>query len=159
MFGLPNRPLGGQKENTSQNDQAVACPWPLLPLKGPAPPFTMRAFFRHYDGNSQIVSWPQVRSLIHSPCCLFSSKLKHVTHSHPLGFPKCFFGQCWRCLNLVRVLFCPNLSFNISFWFSVKQNRNQITSGTKSEHDFLFKLWFVSMKWSHADLSINGETV
>ena len=35
-----------------------------------------------------------------------------------------------------------------------KQNQN--TSVTKSERDIFFKLWFDFMKWSHADMLING---
>lgn len=54
----------------------------------------MEAFFRHSDGNSLIVSWPQARSPFHSYCYLLSKNPQRVTHSQVLVFPKCFFSQC-----------------------------------------------------------------
>lgn len=92
--------------------------WPalgLLLLAGGRLP--TQAFFRHADGNSLIVSWPQARSPFHRSCYLVSKKRKRVTHSHPLVFPKCFSGPCWKCLHLIKGLIFLHLSLFHNYLF------------------------------------------
>ena len=90
MFGLPNHWLGGQKENTSQSDQAVVCPWPLLLLGAhhPLPAHTPQHHAGCFVGTAmQSVSLLAPREVSVSQLLLSCRKSKPLTHSYPLGFP------------------------------------------------------------------------
>ena len=98
MFGLPNHPLGGQKENTSQSDQAVACLWPLL-LLGAHPAHTPGHHAGCFLGTAmETVSLLAPGEVSVSQLLRSSRKFKPVTHSYPLGFPNASLVSVEDCL-------------------------------------------------------------
>jgi hypothetical protein len=73
-----------------------------------------QAFFRHTNGNSQIVSWPWAWSPFHSSFLLcVQHKTKPMTHLHLLVLSTCFFSHYGKCVNLSKVLFFFHLFFSI----------------------------------------------
>lgn len=120
-LGFPIAHLEDRKRTLTRVARLWPALGPLLPAGGHLP---TQAFFRHADGNSLIVSWPQARSPFHRSRYLVSKKPKRVTHSHPLVFPTCFNGQCWKCSHLIKVLFFLHLSLLHNLFFSLSKMKH-----------------------------------